>query len=322
MTIFKFEPIYKKRIWGGTNIISEFQRPKMSCDEPVGESWEIVDRKENQSVAINGTLKNKTLRYIIQNHSNMFMGPNWNPKNEFPILVKWLDCNARLSLQVHPPENIAQQLNGQPKTENWFIAKAKPNAGLFIGLENGVSKNQFHEAIHQGTLQKCCQRVSSSEGDSILIESGHLHAIDGGNLILEIQQNSDTTYRVYDWDRTDSNGNSRELHIEESLKCINFNISNPEIINYKSITGEKLLANSKHFRIRQFKLNKNDKIFIKKKNQECMIIHLVSGKIKIGKEIMKCGEQAVSPYSSECTIKLIEDSTFLVTDSFTGNIQN
>ena len=109
-----------------------------------------------------------------------------------------------------------------------------------------------------------------------------MHAIDGGNLILEIQQNSDTTYRVYDWDRADSNGNSRELHIEESLKCINFNISNPEIINYKSIT-RKLLANSKHFRIRQFKLNKNDKIN-EKKNQECKIIHLVSGKIKIGRK--------------------------------------
>jgi mannose-6-phosphate isomerase len=168
---------------------------------PIGESWDVVDRAEAQSRVQDGPWAGLTLRDLLQAHSAQIMGSSYPPERPFPILVKWLDCRERLSLQVHPPAEIAPALRGEPKTENWYIAEAEPGASLIVGLKHGTSRADFAKALVNTALEPCLHRFPVSAGDSILVRSGTVHAIDAGNLILEIQQNSDTTYRVYDWGR-------------------------------------------------------------------------------------------------------------------------
>ena len=311
--IFKFEPLYMERIWGG-NAFSDILGRDTDSSKKIGESWEIVDREDHQSVLSN-TPKKLTLRSLLSSHGSNIMGPKWEKEWRFPILVKWLDCSNKLSLQVHPPKAIADKLGGEPKTENWYIAHASNDAGLYVGLKKGSDKDKFLESLRNGTAESQCHRVKSNTGDSILVQSGRIHAIDGGNLILEIQQNSDTTYRVFDWNRTDENGNSRELHIDESIQSINFDDFEPKLIPN---TGSEVqnLANCSQFRIRKFTANAQQTIKIKESNQDCIIISPVDCVVEVGKELIEKGGSAISPYSQECIIKFKEGGSLLITDGF------
>ena len=219
MEILRFEPIYQERVWGGQTLATAFGRA-LPAGRAIGESWEIVDRPEAQSIVPDGPYSGHTLRQLIESHGRDVMGPQWPAGRPFPILVKWLDCRERLSLQVHPPADQAPALGGEPKTENWFIAGAAPGAALIVGLRPGVTRAQFERALASGMLETCVNRFPVAAGDSILVRSGTVHAIDAGNLILEIQQNSDTTYRVYDWGRTGLDHQPRPLHLREALASI------------------------------------------------------------------------------------------------------
>lgn len=316
MTIIKFEPIYKERPWGGTSLGTFFEREIKLESNKIGESWDIVDRNEAQSIALSDLYKGMPLREIIANNCNTVMGPIWHNDAKFPILVKWLDCQERLSLQVHPPESIASALLGEPKTENWYVANATEDAGLFIGFKETLNKKFFKKALEKKDAETLCHRIKSKAGDSVLVESGRIHAIDGGNLILEIQQNSDTTYRVYDWGRVDQDNRPRTLHIEESLKSINFNDINPTLLSTQNSQGILILADCKFFRIKKYSFEKGAKINLKAADIDCSIIHLISGSIQIGADLIKKGEQVLSPFSSECDVTLLTDSVFLVTDQF------
>jgi len=211
-TPLHFRPLYQERVWGGRNFESKLGRT-LPENKVIGESWEVVDRSEAQSVVAEGPHAGKSLRELIREDPVAIMGEGWDPERPFPILVKWLDCQERLSLQVHPPADVAPRLGGEPKTENWYVADATEGAGLIVGLRRGVTREAFEKAIHDSTLESLVHRFPVSAGDSILVQSGRLHAIDAGNLILEIQQNSDTTYRVYDWGRVGLDGTPRQLHI-------------------------------------------------------------------------------------------------------------
>jgi mannose-6-phosphate isomerase len=316
MRIFKFEPIYKQRVWGGCALQTKFHRKIKLNSKKIGESWEIVDREDAMSVVCSGKLKGKSLRSIILENPSDIMGPSWKKNKRFPILVKWLDCQERLSLQVHPPEKIAHKLKGEPKTENWYVVDASKDAGLFVGLNKKINKSIFKKAIKVEKVEEICHRIKSASGDSILVESGRLHAIDGGNLILEIQQNSDTTYRVYDWGRVGIDQKPRKLHVEKSLKCIDFDDIKPSTIKSKGIS-ETILADCKHFRIRKLNIKKRKEKLLKLKNIDCLIVHVISGAITIGCNQVFAGEQVISPFSSKCSIKSIDNSTVLITDSFT-----
>jgi mannose-6-phosphate isomerase len=159
----------------------------------IGESWDLVDRPEANSVLAGG---GGTLGDLRRTAPELLMGPDWPAEKPFPILVKWLDCQDRLSLQVHPPADMAPELGGQPKTENWFIAETAAGAALLAGLKPGVDKESFRRALQEGELEDLVCRIPVKQGDSLFVQSGRIHAIDGANLILEIQENSDTTYRV------------------------------------------------------------------------------------------------------------------------------
>ena len=216
-----FEPLYMQRVWGGRELERQYGRTLPDA-APYGESWEIVDRVGEQSVVRDGPFAGKTLHQLWTEHRDEIFGPGLPDSERFPILIKVLDARDDLSIQVHPPLHLAAELGGEPKTEMWYIAGADPGAKLYVGLKAGVGRADFEQAIADGTVADCVHAISPLVGESIFIPSGRLHAIGAGFLIHEIQQNSDTTYRVFDWNRMGLDGKPRELHVEESLASIDF----------------------------------------------------------------------------------------------------
>jgi mannose-6-phosphate isomerase len=239
MELMSFTPLYMERVWGGRGLELKLGR-KLPEGKVIGESWELVDREGEQSIVAEGTHKGKTIRELLEGGAADILGPGREGSQPFPILIKWLDCQDRLSLQVHPPAAIAPILGGEPKTENWYIADCDEDASLIVGLKQGVTREQFTQALEDNKVAACVHRFPVKPGDSILVESGRIHAIDAGNLILEIQQNSDTTYRVYDWGRVGLDGAPRQLHLEESLQSIDFNDYEPGPL--KIVPGAQTLA--------------------------------------------------------------------------------
>lgn len=186
MTPFlNFKPIYQERVWGG-RALESFLGRKLPGSAPIGESWELVDRPEAQSVITIGPWAGRSLHEVMAANTATIMGPAWPKERPFPILVKWLDCRERLSLQVHPPASIAARLGGEPKTENWYIARAEPGSAVLAGLKPGVDAARFRAALKDNTAESLVHRLPTMAGDSLLIHSGVMHAIDGGNFILEI----------------------------------------------------------------------------------------------------------------------------------------
>ena len=314
--ILTFKPIYFPRVWGGSQLCSILQR-KIISENPIGESWEIVDREDYQSIVTSSKFAGLTLQSLIKNRTHYIMGPTWNSNHRFPILVKWLDCSQKLSLQVHPPATVAKSLNGEPKTENWYIAHASDNSCLYIGLKKGVTKSSFQQALVKNDLDSMCHKVSSHSGESILVESGRIHAIGAGNLILEIQQNSDTTYRVYDWGRKGLDGKERQLHIEESLKSIDFNDFEPSLLN-TSGKEEQTIAECAHFRIRKFCFSGSFDLKLKNTDENCAIIHSMEKPLNVSGFSLDTFSQALSPFGEKCIVKSDSGAEFLVTDHFSN----
>ncbi len=308
-----FLPIPMERVWGGRDL-AEILGRTLPDGPPIGESWEIVDRVEAQSVVVNGAWKGRTLADIRRQYTAELLGPEVQPGQPFPILVKWLDCQERLSLQVHPPAAVAGDLGGEPKTENWYVAAARPDASLIVGLKHGVSEDDFTKALSEERLESCVHRFPVAAGDSILVESGRLHAIDGGNLILEIQQNSDTTYRVYDWGRVGLDGKPRSLHVEPSLRSIDFNDFEPEPLRQPQ--GDCVLAECKEFRIRQFMNVTDAERLVELPAGMAQLIHAIKGAITIGEQPLKMGDSALVPYVKKVTLRLTPGAIVLVTDRF------
>lgn len=224
-----FHPIYLERVWGGCKLESEYQRELPEPGVPYGESWEIVDRDKEQSIVECGLHAGKTLHDLWKNHREEIFGMGLQDHPRFPILIKVLDARDDLSIQVHPPLHLAASLGGEPKTEMWFIADCNPGAKLYVGLKMGVSRADFEKSIDDGTVADLVHAIEPQAGQSIFIASGRLHAIGAGFLIHEIQQNSDTTYRVFDWNRLGLDGQARELHVAESLASIDFDDFEPEM---------------------------------------------------------------------------------------------
>jgi mannose-6-phosphate isomerase len=223
-----FQPRFKERVWGGRRLETLFGK-SLPADVPIGESWEISDRPGDESVIADGPLAGRTLRDLMNERAADVLG-DAAPAHDgrFPLLCKILDARQTLSLQVHPPER-ARHL-GDPKTEMWYIAEAEPDAELFVGVKRGVSRTTFEHALDAGHVADCVHRVAVNRGDVMFLPSGRVHAIGAGLVIFEIQQNSDTTFRVYDWDRIGLDGRPRELHVPQSLESIDFDDVEPSLI--------------------------------------------------------------------------------------------
>jgi mannose-6-phosphate isomerase len=303
-----FSPIYQERVWGGRGLANSLGRT-LPEGKVIGESWELVDRPEADSPLEAG---GGTLGSLRRKDPEGLMGPGWPADRPFPILVKWLDCQDRLSLQVHPPAAIAPSLNGEPKAENWYIAEASPGAALLAGLKPGVTRGQFREALEANQLEELVYRIPVVPGNSLFVHSGRIHAIDAGSLILEIQQNSDTTYRVYDWGRVGLDGMPRQLHIEESLQSIDFNDPQPELL--APAGPEARLADCREFRLRRLELAEGESLAFGA-NEEPRILSVIEGELDNGTDRpARRGDSVLLSYAGSSIWTAKGRAVVLVTD--------
>lgn len=240
-----------ERIWGGRELEKQYGRTLPAPDTPFGESWEMTDRSDAQSVVLSGDYQGYTLSQLWQEKREEVFGSNFEDEARFPLLIKILDARDDLSIQVHPPAALTAKLGGEPKTEMWYIADAEPGAKLYVGMKAGVSREDFQQAIENGTVDQVVHAITPKAGDSIFIPSGRLHAIGAGLLIYEIQQNSDTTFRVFDWNRMGLDGSPRQLHVKESMQCIDFTDVEPSMDTPQGNT----LASCAYFQVDQLKLS-------------------------------------------------------------------
>ena len=245
-----FEPLFMERIWGGRRLEDLFGK-QLPPGKAIGESWEIVDRPEAQSVVRQGSRCGQTLHELWIEERAAIFGTEVPDSPRFPILAKLLDAQERLSLQVHPSTQIAASLGGEPKSELWYFAAVDDGAEIFAGVRKGVRPAQFEQAIDDGSVAELVPRLPVKRGDSFFVPGGRLHAIGGGNLLVEIQENSDTTYRVFDWGRTDDQGQPRALHRAESMRAIDFDDYEPQLVREE---GEQLLE-SPNFVVERWKLS-------------------------------------------------------------------
>lgn len=219
MTPFELIPPVKDYLWGGTRLRDEFG--KMSDKDILAESWELSCHKDGQSVIAEGEYKGKTLSYFLAEHPEA-AGKNCERFEYFPVLIKLIDAKNDLSVQVHPDNEYAQRVEGEyGKTEMWYIVDCEEGAELIYGFRDRISREEFRKAIEENTLLDKVNKVPVKKGDVFFIKSGTLHAIGKGILIAEIQQNSNTTYRVYDYGRVGADGKPRQLHIEKALDVTN-----------------------------------------------------------------------------------------------------
>lgn len=218
----RFAPIFKRYIWGGRKLQTTLG--KLTGDHPdTAESWELVEHPSGMSVVDSGPLSGKTLADLLADHGRDIYGQHF-PQPRFPLLFKLLDCCRNLSVQVHPTDAAAANLTPPDlgKTEAWLILEAEPGAALYAGLKRGFDRAALEREVSRGTTELCLHRVEPKVGECYFIPAGVVHALGEGLLVAEIQQSSDTTYRLFDWNRTGPDGQPRQLHVQQSLDCTNY----------------------------------------------------------------------------------------------------
>lgn len=285
-----FEPIFQERVWGGRGLERVFGK-KLPAGKSIGEAWEIVDRPEAQSVVRQGPLRGRTLHELWSDHRREIFGDDFAEGARFPVLAKLLDARDRLSLQVHPPAEIAAARGGEAKTELWYVAAAAPEAEIFVGLRAGVTRKDFERALRDGTAAQCAHRLAVQSGDAIFLPSGRLHALGAGAVIVEIQQNSDTTYRVFDWNRVDEDGEPRTLQIDEALRSIDFEDFEPKKIQ----PAGELLVRAPEFTVEKWCLTNPRPAF---ERSSAALFVCLQGAVALGETEMSPGDFFLVPAGS------------------------
>ena len=220
---FVFGSILKEVVWGGRRLAS--MEKVLPVAKAIGESWELVDLSTDQSVVVDGPLRGTDLETLITRYRSSLMGPVKLDSGRFPLLVKYIDAKRTLSVQVHPDATVARKLLGRPKSEAWYILDADPDSVLWLGLQDGVTSDALRSAVASGVasdVESLLRSVSAKPGQLVPVRPGTVHAIGGGVLLAEVQQPSDTTYRLYDWGRMDVDGKPRALHLDEAIQSIDY----------------------------------------------------------------------------------------------------
>jgi mannose-6-phosphate isomerase len=283
-----FEPIFQQRIWGGRKLGKLFGK-NLPAGKRIGESWEIVDRPEAQSIVRDGPLADRSLHDLWVNFREEVFGKvRQTPR--FPLLLKLLDAREKLSLQVHPTEDVAESLGGEAKSEFWYVAAAEPGAEIYVGLHETMTREQFEHAVRSGTVAESVHPISVKEGNAIFLPPGRFHAIGSGNVLIEVQQNSDTTYRVFDWNRVDDTGQRRSLQIEEALQCIDFNDVAPKLIEPE---GEVLVRHDL-FVVEKWNLESPREVAAR---EHCAIVCCLRGSLRCGDADFTPGQFFLVPAS-------------------------
>lgn len=317
----RFQSCYFKKVWGGRQLESILGR-MLPPDAPIGESWEISDHPHGRSVVFNGPDVGKTLQTLIANYGALLLGTRVFAKYgaNFPLLMKYIDAQQMLSVQVHPDDAYAAAHAGEAgKTEMWYVLHAEPDSCLIAGLNPGVTAEQFRDALAQGDPGRLLYHLPVSTGDSLFIPAGRIHAIMPGLLILEIQQNSDTTYRLYDWGRMGLDGKPRELHVEQAMAVANWTdypplagTPPPEIEDGNSRT---VLASCPYFTVEKYDLQ-HGRTFMSD-GSSFRMLNCVAGSGVLswegGTETLSVGDSLLLPASLLCYILLpAEAASFIL----------
>jgi mannose-6-phosphate isomerase len=233
-----FKPIFKERIWGGQNLKSFLNKP--ITGELIGESWELSAVPNDESIISNGAYEGQTITDLIKEFPQELLGKDVYQKYgaSLPLLFKYIDAKEDLSIQVHPNDTLAQERhNSFGKTEMWYVMHAEEDARLVVGFKKDSNEKEYIQHLETKSLSNILNEIPVKKGDVFFLETGTIHAIGAGCMIAEIQQTSDITYRIYDWDRVDANGNGRELHTELALKAMNYNYIDAKV-DYKMLSDK------------------------------------------------------------------------------------
>ena len=290
MELVKLNPAVKDYIWGG-NYFQKFNKG-LNLDR-VSECWELSVRDNDSSIIASGKDKGKLLNEVI---SNSDIGPVMDRFPYFPLLIKLIDAKENLSIQVHPSDDYALKYeNSFGKSEMWHIISADDNSGLYVGLNKDYSKEDIKKALEEGTILECLNFFKVKPGDTFVINPGTIHAIGKGVRLIEIQQNSNLTYRLYDYNRVDSNGNPRELHIKKALEVIDYK-------QYKPVSKDnEYLADNQYFTVKE--VNFKDSLTIKANENSFVSFTFLEGEGMVNDIPYKEYDTFFLPYKKECLIK-------------------
>lgn len=289
MEIFRLQPAGMDYLWGGTRLRDEYG--KKIEKNPLAETWECSVHPDGPSVVINGTYKGRNLSDILKLHPE-YSGTKVKA-GEFPILVKFIDAKKDLSVQVHPDDEYAKiHENQNGKTEMWYVIDADEGASLIYGFQHKVNPQILKSAVETGTLDKHLQKVEVHKGDVFYVPAGTVHGIGAGILIAEIQESSNVTYRVYDYDRIDKNGKKRELHFEKAVQVMNMDVAQdvkqkPRMIKHYPGCSRELLCRCKYFEVERIQVTKAFTFSVKKESFQVLMCLEGEGQIETMDENLK-----------------------------------
>jgi len=305
----KFRPIYKERIWGAQKLRTAFAKD-LPAEKKIGESWELADLPQDKSVVSNGLWAGQSIDQAVSRFTESITGCPDFPE-PFPLLIKLLDAQDVLSVQVHPDAEACERMGqGDPKTECWYIIDAEPGACIYKGLKPGVTRDSFAQAIQQGTVEQCLIKLAVQPGECHFLPAGTAHAIGAGLLIAEIQLPSDTTYRVFDWNRTDDQGQPRELHIKQALQSIHFDASGDDL----SVRSLGRLVDCDHFKVDKGHRIAGSQILLSPGNMETQLVLSGRGSYTATHTEpvdFRAGDCLLIPASYEGVMQFEEESEFL-----------
>lgn len=313
----RFEPVLKRYLWGGRRLETVLGKP-LPAGEDYAESWEVADHASGQSVVAAGQFRGATLQELVTQHGPALLGKH-APQPRFPLLFKLLDAQKVLSVQVHPNDAAAAQLTPPDlgKTEAWVVLHAEPGSVVYAGLKRGFDRPALEREVVRGTSELCLHKFEPKAGDCIFIPAGVVHALGAGLVIAEIQQASDTTFRLYDWKRLGPDGQPRPLHIEQSLDAIDYAIGpmNPQTPRVSQCNGcvHEELVNCDKFVLQRWQLTTPQKIG---GDNRCYLVCVIDGQLSIAgdplNEPLRRGQTALLPASSPALLHPQSTATVLV----------
>ena len=295
MEPLRFEPLFRRYLWGGRRLATVLDK-QIGPEDDYAESWEIVDRLTDQSVVANGSMAGLTLNEVLSQSGRELLGPKtWSAidndalppqlRGRFPLLLKFLDANDVLSVQVHPDDETAlgQVEPDLGKTEAWYVLDADPGSVIYAGLKQGVDRARLQQAVDTKTTESVLHQIRPKPGDCIFVPAGTVHAIGSGLLIAEIQQSSDTTFRLFDWDRVDAEGNRRPLHIEQALQATDYSLGPVEVQPKTPTEIERVfeLVSCEHFKMRLWQLTKMRSL---ETQNQFRLLTVVAGEMQVSTE--------------------------------------
>lgn len=295
INILKFKPIFKERIWGGRQLETSLGK-RLPADKLIGESWELSGVDGDVSIVCNGKLKGNSLQELIEIYMGDLVGDKVYEEfgDEFPLLIKLIDAQDNLSIQVHPGDELSEQRHhSYGKTEMWYVVGCELNSQLYLGFKEPVDRAKYIEYLENGRLEELLTSYAVKPGDTFFIPSGAIHAIGKGILIAEIQQTSDITYRVYDFNRVDANGAPRELHTDLALDAIDYNTGTYDVSHPAIVNQAVKLVNCKYFTTEIIEVDGS--IERDYETLDSFVIYIcIDGSLKLttelGSETINCGE--------------------------------